>query len=70
MDIMKDFRKEIHNFEVRTWTTVFVLLKALGVISWNWIWVLCPFWIDLMFVIILEYIKFRIKKKKSKTMFS
>jgi hypothetical protein len=23
---------------------VFIILKLVGVISWSWLWVLCPFW--------------------------
>lgn len=25
--------------------TIFVVLKATGLINWSWIWVLAPFWI-------------------------
>lgn len=25
----------------------FVILKLMGIIKWAWIWVLCPFWIEL-----------------------
>ena len=31
----------------------FVVLKLLGVISWPWVWVLCPFWISLAVVILV-----------------
>ena len=27
-------------------TIVFIVLKLLGVIQWNWIWVLSPIWIS------------------------
>lgn len=27
-------------------TIVFIALKLVGVISWSWIWVLSPIWID------------------------
>jgi hypothetical protein len=27
---------------------VFVILKLSGYIDWAWLWVLCPFWIDLI----------------------
>lgn len=57
-----DLRKEIHNFEIRTWTTVLVLLKIMNIISWNWVWVLCPLWLDMFFVIVVEIIKQRRKK--------
>lgn len=26
----------------------FILLKVAGVIDWNWLWVLSPFWIGLI----------------------
>jgi hypothetical protein len=26
---------------------VFIVLKLCGVINWNWVWVLAPFWIPL-----------------------
>jgi len=26
-------------------TLVFVILKLCGVITWSWLWVLCPLWI-------------------------
>ena len=29
----------------------FVILKLCGVINWEWIWVLAPFWIPLAFCI-------------------
>ena len=70
MDIMQDFRKEIRNFEVRTWTTIFIVLKITHVISWNWIWVLCTLWIDLYLTIIVEIIKQHRKNKKQKTIFN
>lgn len=31
----------------------FVVLKLLGVITWPWVWVLCPFWIGLAVVILV-----------------
>lgn len=27
---------------------VFIVLKLCGVIDWNWVWVLAPFWIPLV----------------------
>lgn len=35
---------------------VFVVLKLCGVISWSWWWVLAPFWIPFVFVIIFAVI--------------
>ena len=35
---------------------VFIVLKLLGVISWSWVWVLCPIWIPTIFIIIIAII--------------
>lgn len=29
-------------------TVVFVVLKLCGLINWSWVWVLSPFWIDVL----------------------
>lgn len=29
---------------------VFIALKAFGIVSWPWIWVLSPFWIGLFLI--------------------
>lgn len=34
-------------------TIVFIVLKLLGVISWSWLWVLAPLWIEIILVILL-----------------
>lgn len=34
-------------------TVTFVVLKLVGVISWSWIWVFSPIWIDVAFSILL-----------------
>ena len=31
-------------------TIAFIVLKLLGVISWSWVWVLSPIWIDAILV--------------------
>lgn len=31
---------------------VFIILKLCGVISWSWIWVLCPLWIGFAIVLV------------------
>ena len=33
-------------------TTIFIVLKLIGVIDWPWIWVLAPFWITLILGVI------------------
>lgn len=34
-------------------TIVFIVLKFLDVISWSWVWVLSPIWIDAILVVVL-----------------
>ena len=34
-------------------TIVFIVLKLLGKITWSWIWVLAPLWIELIITIII-----------------
>ena len=33
-------------------TVVFIVLKLIGVIDWNWWWVLSPVWIPVIIVVI------------------
>ena len=30
---------------VTTLTLILIVLKALGLIAWPWVWVLCPVWL-------------------------
>lgn len=41
---------------------VFIVLKLVGVIEWSWVWVLCPFWIGAI-IVILSLIGYGIVKK-------
>lgn len=34
-------------------TIAFIVLKLVGVITWSWVWVLSPIWIDAILIIIL-----------------
>lgn len=34
-------------------TIAFIVLKLLGIITWSWVWVFAPIWIDVILVIIL-----------------
>lgn len=34
-------------------TIVFIVLKLLGIITWSWVWVLSPIWIEVILVILL-----------------
>ncbi len=34
-------------------TMAFIVLKLCGVITWSWLWVLSPIWIELILVLIL-----------------
>ena len=31
----------------------FIVLKLLDLITWSWVWVLAPLWIELIFVLIM-----------------
>lgn len=43
-------------------TVLFVGLKIAGVIAWKWVWVLCPFWGYIAFIVLLAIIVFIIRK--------
>lgn len=50
-------------FVVSTLTVIFFILKITNLISWSWIWVFSPLWIDfliaiclLIFAVILNFI--------------
>lgn len=51
-------------------TIVFIVLKLLGVISWSWLWVLAPLWIDIILIILLlvglVILEVRDKKRKKR----
>ena len=34
-------------------TIAFIVLKLLGIITWSWVWVFAPIWIDAILAIIL-----------------
>lgn len=35
-------------------TVVFVVLKLCGLINWSWVWVLSPFWIDILIYLFIR----------------
>lgn len=37
-------------------TIVFIVLKLTNVISWSWLWVLSPLWIDFALVIVMAIV--------------
>ena len=41
-------------------TIVFIILKLLGKITWSWLWVLSPIWIDVGIICIVLIIMFAI----------
>ena len=42
---MKDKLKKLLRLDIFTLLTVaFIVLKLTGVIDWDWVWVLAPFW--------------------------
>ena len=32
---------------------VFVILKLCGLIDWSWVWVLCPFWLPVVLILLV-----------------
>ena len=34
-------------------TLIFIVLKILKVITWKWIWVLCPMWIEILIILLV-----------------
>ena len=39
-------------------TIVFIILKAIGAISWSWLWVLSPLWISALACVAIYIIMF------------
>lgn len=39
-------------------TIAFIVLKLLGIITWSWVWVFAPIWIDAILVIVLLVVLF------------
>lgn len=37
-----------------TLTIIFIIFKLTGIISWSWLWVLSPFWINAILNMIVE----------------
>ena len=37
---------------VTTLTLIFLVLKALGLIAWSWVWVLCPLWLAALLAVV------------------
>ena len=52
---------------VTTLTLILIVLKALGLIAWSWVWVLCPVWLAALLagvVFLLILVEGRIKTGK------
>lgn len=43
-------------------TIVFIVLKLVGVISWSWIWVFSPLWIELIISLVVIAVVFILYK--------
>lgn len=41
----------------------FIILKLTGVIHWSWLWVLSPFWITAILIILIIVISVIIRRK-------
>ena len=48
---MKDRRKGGMGV-VSVLTLIFIVMKLSGTIDWSWIWVLCPVWVSVLFIVI------------------
>ena len=44
-------------------TIAFIVLKLLGIITWSWVWVFAPIWIDAILVIILLAVLFFVDRR-------
>ena len=44
-------------------TIVFIVLKLLGFITWSWVWVLSPIWIDAILVVLLFVVLFILDRR-------
>ena len=44
-------------------TIAFIVLKLLGIITWSWVWVLAPIWIDAILAIILFAVLFFVDRR-------
>lgn len=44
-------------------TLIFIALKLCGAITWNWVWVLAPFWIGLIILAIIVVLAVALKIK-------
>ena len=38
-------------------TIAFIVLKLMNVITWSWVWVLSPFWVNIIAGVVLWWIK-------------
>lgn len=45
-------------------TLIFIVLKLTGCITWSWVWVLAPLWIDFIIGAVIMVIAAIIAKKK------
>lgn len=44
-------------------TLIFIVLKLLGIISWPWVWVLCPVWAPVVLAVVIAVIAWLIFHK-------
>lgn len=55
---MRDYRISIDSSFALVLAIVFIVLKLCGVITWSWLWVLSPIWIDIALVLLIVLIVF------------
>ncbi|MEQ3102973.1 hypothetical protein AAA074_07105 [Coprococcus comes] len=51
---------------LRTLGIIFIVLKLCGVITWSWIWVLCPFWCQFLLSIIVLLICYIVRWREER----
>lgn len=44
-------------------TIAFIVLKLLNIITWSWVWVLSPIWIEAILVIVLLVVLFFVYRR-------
>lgn len=55
---MRNYRISIDSSFALVLAIVFIVLKLCGVITWSWLWVLSPIWIDIALVLLIVLIVF------------
>lgn len=54
----KNIELKLDGWYLQALSLLFIALKLMGYINWNWIWVLSPLWIQLIILIIYIAVMF------------